>query len=165
MAICQINIAPILVQVMAWSLQWCHKESDGISNHRCLNWLLTCSFRLRSRKTSKLRITGCCEGNPPETIGFPSQRASNTENVPTWWHHHGCEQLTQFTDMYIYIYHNSYVYQKHVFISIIFTDLIDFNNFHTHLVRFKTKLSICISTFTNGILAASLFIESECFMS
>ena len=67
--------------------------------------------------------------------------------------------------IYIYIYHNSYVYQKHVFISIIFTDLIDFNNFHTHLVRFKTKLLICISTFTNGILAVSLFIESECFMS
>ena len=31
------------------------------------------------RKTSKLRVTDTCEGNPPVTDGFPSQRASYTE--------------------------------------------------------------------------------------
>ena len=41
------------------------------------------------KKTSKLRITGICEGNPPVTGGFPSQRASNAENVSIWWRHHG----------------------------------------------------------------------------
>ena len=38
--------------------------------------------------TLKLLITGNCEGNPPVTGGFPSQRASNAENVSVWWHYH-----------------------------------------------------------------------------
>ena len=29
-----------------------------------------------------------CEGNPPITGGFRSQRASNAENVSIWWRHH-----------------------------------------------------------------------------
>ena len=36
-------------------------------------------FRRRSKKTSKLRVTGLCEGNSPETGEFPTQRASNAE--------------------------------------------------------------------------------------
>ena len=42
----------------------------------------------RPKKTPKLRVTGLCEGNPPVTDGFPSQRASNAENVSIWWRHH-----------------------------------------------------------------------------
>ena len=38
-------------------------------------------FRRTSKKTSKIRATGLCEGNPPVTEGFPSQGASNAENV------------------------------------------------------------------------------------
>ena len=45
-------------------------------------------FRLRSKKTSKLRVTGLCEGNSPVTGEFPTQRASNAENVSIWWRHH-----------------------------------------------------------------------------
>ena len=41
-----------------------------------------------SKKTSKRWVTGLCEGNPPETSGFPSQRTNNTENVSIWWRHH-----------------------------------------------------------------------------
>ena len=40
------------------------------------------------RKTSKLGVTGLCKGNPPVTGGFPTQRASNAENVSIWWRHH-----------------------------------------------------------------------------
>ena len=29
-----------------------------------------------------------CEENPPVTIGFPSQRDSNAENISIWWRHH-----------------------------------------------------------------------------
>ena len=43
-----------------------------------------------SKKTSKLRVTGLCEGKPPVTGGFPSQRARNAENVSIWWRHHEC---------------------------------------------------------------------------
>ena len=40
---------------------------------------------LRSKKTSKLRVTGLCEGNSPVTGEFPIQRVSNAENVSIWW--------------------------------------------------------------------------------
>ena len=36
--------------------------------------------RRRSKKTSKLRVTGLCEGNSPVIGEFPAQRASNAEN-------------------------------------------------------------------------------------
>ena len=39
-------------------------------------------------KTSKLRVTGLCAGNSPETGEFPAQMASNAENVSIWWRHH-----------------------------------------------------------------------------
>ena len=39
-------------------------------------------------KTAKLRVTGFCEENPPMTCGFPSQKASNAENVSIGWRHH-----------------------------------------------------------------------------
>ena len=50
--------------------------------------------RRRSRKTSKLRITGLCRGNSPVTGEFPAQRASNAENVSIWWRHHVFFQIT-----------------------------------------------------------------------
>ena len=37
--------------------------------------------RRRSKKISKLRITGLSEGISPVTSEFPAQRASNAENV------------------------------------------------------------------------------------
>ena len=45
-------------------------------------------FRRRSKKTSKLRVTGLCAGNSPGTGEFSAQMASNAENVPIWWRHH-----------------------------------------------------------------------------
>ena len=46
------------------------------------------STRRSLEKTSKLRVTGLCEGNSPVTDEFPAQRASNAEIVPIWWRHH-----------------------------------------------------------------------------
>ena len=37
---------------------------------------------VQKKKTSKLRITGLCEGNSPVTVEFPAQWASDTEMVP-----------------------------------------------------------------------------------
>ena len=42
----------------------------------------------RSKKTSKLRVIGLCEGNSAVIGEFPAQRASNAENVSIWWRHH-----------------------------------------------------------------------------
>ena len=71
------------------ALQWRHNERNGVSNHRRLDCLLNRLFRRRSKKTSKLRATGLCGVNSPVTGEFPSQRASNAENVSIWWRRHG----------------------------------------------------------------------------
>ena len=44
------------------SLQWRHNERNGASNHQRLDYLLNRFFSRRSKKTSKLRVTGLCEG-------------------------------------------------------------------------------------------------------
>ena len=49
-------------------LHWHHYERDGISNHRRLNCLFNCLLRRRSKKTSKIRVTGLYEWNSPVTI-------------------------------------------------------------------------------------------------
>ena len=54
---------------------------------------LTVYSRRRSKRTSKPRVTGLCEGNSPATGEFPAQSASNAENVSIWWRHHGWIQF------------------------------------------------------------------------
>ena len=69
-------------------LQWRNNEHDGVSNHQRQDCLFNRSFRRRSKKSSKLRVTGLREGNLPVTGGFPSQKVSSAENVSVWWRHH-----------------------------------------------------------------------------
>ena len=66
----------------------------SVSNHQPHGCLLNRVFRRRSKKTSKLRVTGLCEGNSLVTGEFPAQRASNADNVSIWWRHHGIEMET-----------------------------------------------------------------------
>ena len=67
-----------------WALQWRHNELDGVSNHQHHNCLLNRLFRHRSKKISKLRVTGLCVGNSPVIGEFPAHKASNAENVSIW---------------------------------------------------------------------------------
>ena len=69
------------------SLQWCHNEHDGISNHKphCLH---TCIFKRRSKETLKLHVTGLWAGNSPVTGEFHALRASNADNFSIWRRHH-----------------------------------------------------------------------------
>ena len=69
-------------------LKWRHNEFDGASNHQPHDCLLNRVFVCRSKKTSKLRVTGLCEGNLPVTGEFPAQRASNAEKDSISWRHH-----------------------------------------------------------------------------
>ena len=70
--------------------------------------------RRRSKKTSKIRVTGLYEGNSPVTGGFPAQRTSNAENVSMSWRHHGnrrnreqaCFAGAQTVFLYIYKLHS-----------------------------------------------------------
>ena len=64
-----------------------HNEPDGVSNYQTRDCLLNDLFMRRSKKTSKLRVTGLCAGNSPVTGEFPAQRASNAENLTIWWRH------------------------------------------------------------------------------
>ena len=65
------------------TLHWRHHERDGVSNHQPHDCLLNLVFRRRSKNTSKPRVTGLCAGNSPVTREFPSQMASNAENLMT----------------------------------------------------------------------------------
>ena len=71
-------------------LQWHH--NGHVSNHQPHDCLLNRLFRRISKKTSKLRVTGLCAGNSPETGEFPAQMASNAENVSIWWRHHSTQK-------------------------------------------------------------------------
>ena len=72
----------------AYSLQWRHNERDDVSNHQPHDCLLNLLFRRRSKKTSKLRVAGLCEGNSLVTGEFPAQKASNAKTASIWWRHH-----------------------------------------------------------------------------
>ena len=52
-------------------LQWRHNDNDGVSNHQPHSCLLNRLFRHRSKKTSKLRVTGLCVGNSPGPVNSP----------------------------------------------------------------------------------------------
>ena len=76
-----------LMLTLFMSLRWRHNEHNGVSDHQPHDWLLNHLFRRRSQKTSKLRVTGLCEGNSPVAGEFPTQSASNMENDFIWWCH------------------------------------------------------------------------------
>ena len=69
-------------------LQYRQNGRDSVSNHQPHHCLLNRQFRRRSKKTSKLRVTGLCAGNSLGTGEFPAQMASNAKNVSIWWRHH-----------------------------------------------------------------------------
>ena len=60
--------------------QWRHNERHGVSNYQNPDCLLSRLFRHTSKKTSKLRVTGLCEGNPPVPGGSP-QKVSVTRKM------------------------------------------------------------------------------------
>ena len=83
-----INAPKVVASGLALSLRWRHNEHDCVSIHQRFECLLNRLFRPRSKKTSKIPVTGLCLGNSPETGEFPTQRASNAENVSIWWRNH-----------------------------------------------------------------------------
>ena len=71
------------------ALQWRHNDHDGVLNHQPHGCLINRLFGRRSKKTSKLCVTGLCAGNSPRTGEFPAQMASYAKKVSIWWRHHG----------------------------------------------------------------------------
>ena len=69
-------------------LQWRHNGYDGVSNHQPHQCLLNRLFGRRSKKTSKLRVTGLCAGNSPGTVNSPHRWPVTRKMFPFWWRHH-----------------------------------------------------------------------------
>ena len=65
-----------------YALQWRDYDRSGVSNHRRLDCLHNGLFRCWSKKTSKLRVTGICEGNSPVTGEFPHKGPVTRKMVP-----------------------------------------------------------------------------------
>ena len=77
------HIYPVLITMTSQWARWRLKSPASR-----LFTLLNCLFRPRSKKTSKLRVTGLCAGSSPGTGEFPAKMASNAENVSIWWRQH-----------------------------------------------------------------------------
>ena len=58
-------------ELMLVTLRWRHNDHDSVSNHQPHGCLLNRLFRRRSKKTSKLRVTGLCAGNSPVPVNSP----------------------------------------------------------------------------------------------
>ena len=87
--VCILNKSCFVVQKASQShgglrwvtLQWRHNEHDNVSNHRRLDCSLNRLFRRRSKKKSKLRVTGLCVGNSPVTGEFPAHKGPVTRKM------------------------------------------------------------------------------------
>ena len=95
------------------SLRWRHNGLDGVSNHQPHDCLLNLLLRCRSKKTSKLCVTGLCEGNSPVTDEFPAQMISNAEIVSIWWRHHVQSTIQLSWNHFRIMSHISVVAQDH----------------------------------------------------
>ena len=100
------------------SLRWRCNDRVGVSNHQPYDCLLNRLFRHGWKKTSKLRVTGLCEGNSPVTGEFPAQRASNAENVSIWWGHHVTNRSLKNLEIYaahiIHLFWKQYLFIWHL---------------------------------------------------
>ena len=62
--------------------RWYQNECDGVSYHQRLDGLLNRLFSRRSKKTSKLRVTGLCEGNSSLAMPFCPEFPYLLRNLP-----------------------------------------------------------------------------------
>ena len=85
-----INTKPNSQISQCTSLHWRHNDHDGVSNHQPHGCLLNRLFGRRSKKTSKLRVTGLCTGISPGPMNSPHKWpvTGNAENVSIGWRHH-----------------------------------------------------------------------------
>ena len=69
------NTSEDITVLDTFPLQWRHNQCKSVSNHRRHDCLFNRLFRRRSKKTSKFRVAGICEGNSPVTDEYFAQRA------------------------------------------------------------------------------------------
>ena len=64
------------------ALQWRYNDHDDSSNHQSHGCLLNRLFRRRSKKTSKLSVTGLYMGNSPGPVNSPKKGPVTREMFP-----------------------------------------------------------------------------------
>ena len=119
-----------------------------MSNHKPHDCLFNCLFERRSKKTSKLHVTGLCEGNSPVTSEFPAQRTSNAEKISIWWCHHAANDLHSFM---ISVFHHAQVCLCIYCLHLEFYFLILINN--SSVIYWQFSWPPCIS-----IIIMSMFV-------
>ena len=79
-----------LISILQWNFHYNDVTMSAMASQITSFTIVysTVKFRRRSKKTSKLRVTGLCAGNSPVTAELPAHMASNLENVSIWWRHH-----------------------------------------------------------------------------
>ena len=75
-----------IIRLFIWKcclpLHWRHNDHDGVWNHLPHDCLLKRLFRHRSKKTSKLRVTGLCGGNSAGPVISPHQGSVTRKMFP-----------------------------------------------------------------------------------
>ena len=140
-------------QVLRNTLQWRHNGRHSVSNHQPHDCLLKRLFRRRSKKTSKLRVTGLCAGNSPGTGEFPAEMASNAENIFIWRRHHDS------TAVYPIKYYHAFVVLILISISILSWMSVIFIHFCQVFFIGKTSLDILIDYWN-----FALVMETSCLI-
>ena len=137
---------PLPEPVLACSLRWRRNGHGSVSNHQPRHCLLNHLFGCRSKKTSKLRVTGLCAGNSPGTGEFPAQMASNAENVSIWWRHHVLiwPIETNSGDIWIKTQYFSCIKMLCICVAIDTSP----KNLHQHDNSFEGSLVICRDSYT-----------------
>ena len=90
---------------MSMALHWRHNDHDAVTNLQPHGCLLNRLFRRRSKKTSKLRVTGPCVGNSPGPVNSPHKGPGTREMFP-------------FADVIMDLYVNSLRQKSNKFIFI-----------------------------------------------
>ena len=89
-------------------LHWRHNEHDGVSNHQPHDCLLNRLSRRRSKKTSKLRVTGLCAGNSPGPVNSPHKGPVTRKMFPfddfTMSHSNGHRPWTCYIMFAFYVF-------------------------------------------------------------
>ena len=92
-----LHVSMIRVEIFPYSFCILHYNDVTMGSMASQITSLTIVYSAVYKKTSKLCVTGLCDGNSPESDEFPVQMASNAENVSIWWRHHGYGAMTSMS--------------------------------------------------------------------
>ena len=89
-AIIGTSAGTVLIGPLGNPLQWRHNGLGSVSNHQPHDCLLNRLFRRRSKKTTKIRVTGLCAGNSPIPVNSPhkgpvTRKMFPFDDVIMWW--------------------------------------------------------------------------------